>query len=365
MSTFPDTPTLRLCSILASAAFVVVYLSLWRGKSHKSYLLDWAASFAVYAGTLIGFLLIGDRPVTTGIFCGLIGLGSVLVLTGVYRFDGVKAFRPWMILLTVLPTVGHLVPAFMGYPVAAQVGATLGFIVDMLVTGVILIGGWRMTSRGGRRIAGFAQLGYVPGYVLVIVALTTNLPIPDVVSLVPTLSDQMLLAILNLGLIAMPGERAQAALRRIALRDPLTGALNRAGLAAHPPSVGGHGVAVIAIDVDHFKDINDRHGHAVGDAVLVALATCAMRHASGRDLVVRLGGDEFIVVLADATLETALGTAAALRQALTTMPDLPPWTVSIGVAAVRSGESDLVEAMARADRALYGAKASGRNRVAA
>ncbi len=365
MSAYPDMPTLRLCSILASAAFVVVYLSLWRGKSSQSYLLDWAASFALYVATLVGFLAMGYHPVTTAILCGLIGLGSVLVVTGVYRFDGVEPFRAWMIPLVLLPAVGHLAPALMGYPVAAQVGATLGFIVDMLVTGMVLIGGWRMTSRGGRRIAGFAQLAYIPGYVLVIVALTTEVPIPDVVALIPTLSDQMLLAILNLGLIAMPGERAQAALRRVALRDPLTGALNRAGLAAHTPTIAGRGVAVIAIDVDHFKAINDQHGHATGDAVLVALATCAMRHVAGRDLVVRLGGDEFVVVLTDATLETALASAATLRQAFATLPDLPPWTVSIGVATVRPGETDLVAAMARADRTLYDAKASGRNQVAA
>jgi diguanylate cyclase (GGDEF)-like protein len=344
---------------------VVAYLSLWRGKSHQSYLLDWAASFALYVVTLIGFSRLEYHPVFTALLCGLLGLGNVLVLTGVYRFDGVKPFRPWMVPLVLLPGVGYLAPALMGYPAAAQAGATAGFIVEMLVAGVILIGGWSMTSRGGRRIAGFALLGYIPGYILVIVALTTGLPIPDVVALVPMLSDQMLLAILNLGLMAMLGERAQAALRRIALRDSLTGALNRAGLAAHAPTIGGRGIAIIAIDVDHFKAINDQHGHAMGDAVLTALATCAMRHVSGRDLVVRLGGDEFVVVLADATLETALVSAAALRQAFTTMPDLPLWTVSIGVATLWPGERDLAEAMARADRALYDAKASGRNRVAA
>ncbi len=365
MFSIPDVPTLRLCSILASAAFLVVYLSLWRARSQQSYLLDWAASFGIYVATLIGFALVGHRPVVAGILCGLLGLANVLVLTGVYRFDGVSPFRPWMVLLILAPGVGYLGPALMGHPVAAQIGATLGLLLDMLTIGMILIGGRRMTSSGGRRIAGFALLGYVPGYVVAILVLATDGGIPDVVALIPMLSDQLLLAVLNLGLTAMPGERAQTALRHIALRDPLTGALNRAGLTAHAPAIAGVDTAVVAIDVDHFKAINDRHGHAVGDAVLVALATSTMRRASGRDLVVRLGGDEFVVVLAGAGRLSALAFAEELRRTFGTVPNLPAWTASMGVATVEPGETSLLPAIARADRALYDAKASGRDRAAA
>ncbi|KQO70803.1 hypothetical protein ASF22_16170 [Methylobacterium sp. Leaf87] len=365
MLSIPDVPTLRLCSILASAAFVVVYLSLWRARTGQSYLLDWAASFALYVVTLLGYARFGYHPVIAGILCGLLGLGNVLILTGVYRFDGVKPFRPWMALVILLPCAGYLGPALLGYPVAAQIGATLGLVFDMLAVGTILIGGRKLTSTGGRRIAGFALLGYVPGYVVAILILATEGAIPDVVGLVPMLSDQMLLAILNLGLIAMPGERAQSALRRIALRDALTGALNRAGLTAHGPTTVSADTAVVAIDIDHFKAINDRYGHAAGDAVLVDLATVAMRRISGRDLVVRLGGDEFVVVLTDATRGTALAFADDLRRSFGTVPDLPAWTASMGVAMVAPGETSLLPALARADRALYDAKGSGRDRAAA
>ncbi|MCJ2083462.1 GGDEF domain-containing protein [Methylobacterium sp. J-090] len=365
MPSIPDVPTLRLCSILASTAFVVVYLSLWRARTQQSYLLDWAGSFALYAVTLIGFAQVGHHPVLAGLLCCLLGVANVLVLTGVYRFDGVKPFRPWMLLVILLPGLGVLGPGAMGYRVAAEIGGTLGLIFDMLTIGMVLIGGRGMTSSGGRRIAGLALLGYIPGYVLVIVALVTDRSIPDVVALVPMLADQMLLAILNLGLIAMLGERAQMALRHIALRDTLTGALNRAGLAAYGSALAAPETAVVAIDVDHFKAINDRHGHGVGDAVLVALATCAMRRVSGRDLVVRLGGDEFVIVLAGTGRGDVLTFAADLRRAFGAVPDLPAWTASMGVATVAPGETDLLEAIARADRALYEAKASGRDRAAA
>ncbi|KQP08168.1 hypothetical protein ASF28_13935 [Methylobacterium sp. Leaf99] len=365
MSSIPDVPTLSLCSMLASAAFALVYLTLWRARAGQSHMLDWAGSSALYVATMLGFAHLGHDPVAVAILHGSLGVSDVLILTGVYRFDGVKPFRAWMLLIPLAPGVGYLGPALLGSPMAAQVGGTVGLAFAMLVVGSILVGGRGGASGGGRRIAGFALLAYVPGYILTIVMLLSGSRIPHVAALVPLLSDQMLLAILNLGLIAMPGERAQTALRRIALRDTLTGALNRAGLTAHSPAIIAPDTAVVAIDVDHFKAINDRHGHAVGDRVLVALATCAMRRASGRDLVVRLGGDEFVVVLAGTPREGALAFAADLRRALALIPDLPAWTASMGVAMVAPGEGDLDAAIARADGALYAAKAAGRDRAAA
>ena len=79
----------------------------------------------------------------------------------------------------------------------------------------------------------------------------------------------------------------------------------------------------------------------------------------------RLGGDEFIVVLADTARETALAFADDLRRAFRALPDLPAWTASMGVSMVAAGETSLIRAIARADEALYEAKASGRDRAAA
>ncbi len=174
---------------------------------------------------------------------------------------------------------------------------------------------------------------------------------------------------LDLGLLAMPGERAQARLREAALRDPLTGAWNRGGLASLAPRLLRPGNAVLVLDVDHFRGINDRHGHGIGDRVLTALVESArtVPPATGAEIA-RLGGDEFVMVLPESSRAESSWLADEVRQTLrrrlNRMPDLPPCTISLGVAAIEPGDRDFTQAVERADGALYRAKAQGRDRVA-
>ena len=123
------------------------------------------------------------------------------------------------------------------------------------------------------------------------------------------------------------------------------------------------------MDVDHFKRINDTHGHAVGDQVLRDLVLHTQEVVRKIDYCARLGGEEFAVLLPDASFETALAVAERVRAALDRSLQLAPatipvaYTVSIGVAMLEEGEN-ITGLMARADKALYAAKAGGRNRVA-
>lgn len=156
--------------------------------------------------------------------------------------------------------------------------------------------------------------------------------------------------------------------REAAERDPLTSLFNRRGFEA---ALGGDGAsdgAVLVCDIDHFKQINDTLGHAVGDAVIAAVADM-LRQVSGDDAVTaRFGGEEFVVFLPRRQLPEALAAGERMRQTVCEKD----WrffgltrtvTVSIGIDLVREGESDPHAAIARADRALYAAKAAGRNRV--
>lgn len=124
------------------------------------------------------------------------------------------------------------------------------------------------------------------------------------------------------------------------------------------------------MDVDHFKRINDTHGHAVGDQVLRDLVLHTQEVVRKIDYCARLGGEEFAVLLPDASFETALAVAERVRAALDRSLQLAPatipvaYTVSIGVAMLEEGEN-ITGLMARADKALYAAKAGGRNRVEA
>jgi two-component system cell cycle response regulator len=162
----------------------------------------------------------------------------------------------------------------------------------------------------------------------------------------------------------------------LALTDELTGLYNRRYVFAHLEEVaaritgGGADTAVMMFDIDHFKAVNDQHGHPAGDDVLRQLAARALRGVRSVDLVARLGGEEFLVVMPETNLSAAIVVAERLRQAVAKEPFLlhstgeqVPVTISVGV-AVAADTGDTVEGLLkRADEALYVAKNHGRNRV--
>lgn len=177
---------------------------------------------------------------------------------------------------------------------------------------------------------------------------------------------------LCVGLLASAAAgRAARAVREAAAaaeRDPLTGLLNRAGLAAWQRARrAGEPLAVLALDLDRFKPVNDAHGHAVGDEVLAAVAAALAGAARREDAAVRLGGDEFLLVLpagraaAERAAERLL---AALADGIPTSAGVMPVGTSIGLALVPEDAPDLAAAIAAADAALYAAKRAGRGRLA-
>ncbi|MFJ1301413.1 diguanylate cyclase [Pseudomonadota bacterium AL_CKDN230030165-1A_HGKHYDSX7] len=156
-------------------------------------------------------------------------------------------------------------------------------------------------------------------------------------------------------------------LRQDSLTDPLTGTLNRRGLdeyLQHEISLAAP-VGVLAIDIDLFKSVNDEHGHAAGDTVLRGIAALLSKRARSHDIVGRMGGEEFVMLLPGAPHDVALRVAERIRADIEGFQAIPQGarTVSIGVAAYPQDGATLAEALARADQALYRAKASGRNRV--
>jgi len=160
-------------------------------------------------------------------------------------------------------------------------------------------------------------------------------------------------------------------MQELALTDALTGLANRrwaeAQLDVEVARAGryGHGCAALMLDIDRFKALNDTHGHAAGDAVLVDLAARLRAMVRSTDHVARWGGEEFLILAPETPIEAAVELAETLRTrvAAECLGDCHPLTVSLGVAAFRRGDSrgSLVE---RADVALYRAKRDGRDRVA-
>ncbi|MDO8608382.1 MAG: diguanylate cyclase [Phaeospirillum sp.] len=176
-------------------------------------------------------------------------------------------------------------------------------------------------------------------------------------------------------------KRMEHQLRQLATTDDLTGTLNRRAFftAAEQETERsvryGNSVSVLMFDIDYFKQVNDRHGHAVGDQALRAVAAALRDNLREVDILGRLGGEEFAVLLPETSLDDAIDVAERLRQAIAAIqlqpgqlqPGQPPLTLtaSLGVAERNADEVTVDMVLARADLALYRAKAHGRNQVMA
>jgi two-component system cell cycle response regulator len=162
----------------------------------------------------------------------------------------------------------------------------------------------------------------------------------------------------------------------LAVTDPLTGLYNRRYMETQTASLIEHAInrgkplSVLAVDVDHFKSVNDTHGHPVGDRVLQELASRLKAAIRNVDMICRIGGEEFVIVLPNTNMDVAARIADRMRRSVSSRPfDVGARngplavTVSIGVAAVESSADNLKAVIERADDALYKAKRGGRNRV--
>ena len=206
------------------------------------------------------------------------------------------------------------------------------------------------------------------GQVLGVLSLVSD-DTPDSTSreLLLTTGDQLALAITNL--------RLQQSLREQSIRDPLTGLFNRRYLEASLPRELARAerrkgqLALLMLDLDHFKRYNDRHGHDAGDALLAQFGTALTQLCRGEDIPCRYGGEEFTVVLVDIDAPHARQRAEAIRAATSQLElrhrgqRLPAPSVSIGLAIYPSDGGSPEELKRVADQALYRAKREGRDRV--
>jgi diguanylate cyclase (GGDEF)-like protein len=307
---------------------------------------------------------------------GVIALGQAMVLRGL-RVHCMQTLS-WR-LIAIITVGAMLVPAYYTL-IVPSLRARLcfsGFYFAILnwlcAVTVARHGTWRVN---GICVAGFSVLGlalFLRGMHMMFhgdTVVDANSLVMSVTMLVVPLS-QICLAF---GMILMVMWRYAERLRRLSTLDPLTGALNRAGLEIQGKRVGlralrgGRSMAIIMIDVDYFKTINDTHGHPVGDEVLRHLARLLRIELRPHDLMARFGGEEFVLVLDDVNRAAALDVAERVRARiegeLVEAGGLSVrYTVSMGVVCSDEHDYDLIRLISAGDSAMYEAKRTGRNRV--
>lgn len=373
-----DAPTMLLLT-LAIAAIAAAFLAFeWRATRNLA-LACWSAGFgAIVLGCAITPLRQSLSPVL-GVWVanGLLIVAHIFFLRGMARYAGRHvASLWWLFLLPWSPML--LVPAD-----AAHSGA-FGLATSSLVGLLALRTAWVALSDGDRddasaRHLGLVFLGHGIFYALKTALISTPGAFVDMlalkgrliqVSLFEGIMAEVLLALLMAAAVRRRREGRAAAL---AERDPLTGLLNRRAFAqqasallasGRPPRWSG---ALLLIDLDHFKAVNDTLGHAAGDRALIALAEVLNARMPAGALTARLGGDEFVVLVPDTDAVELPVLAQSLRSdfaaaVATVLARTVTATLSVG-AAIPSDADDLAALMSRADAALYESKRGGRDRL--
>ena len=373
-----------LAMIIASSLMMATSMAVVGWGRRRDGLGRWAAALLVNA---IGHLLImlrGLIPDVLSIVVGNLMLSSVFVgmIAAVYQFQGrpvrwALLLAPPLLVLVFVSVYTNNYPArvsFVGLVIGLQAvwallaalshrHATVGRGQWLLVAGLLL----EAVVLGGRALVAISTHFEA-----------TNILQSSALQTLTFLATFSVVLVSSVGFVFMSRDRADENNRVLAALDPLTGVANRRSLiAALDRDVARaqrmrEPMALMMVDIDHFKDVNDQYGHPAGDRVLCSVVNVLRRRVRAQDLVGRYGGEEFMVLLPDTGLVGAEQLARALCKAVEESrcpADGVPGpgiavTVSIGVFGGRleSGDSwDML--IAAADRALYQAKNNGRNRV--
>lgn len=386
MPSFPaDVPTLFVVVILTSLSMAGgIAVVGWNRRNDG--LRWWSLGLLLNAAAYALFSLRGRIPDGLSVLAANLTLGAVFVcmLMAVRQFYGLR--MPWRAVAALMGVLLVLLLVFQQHFMARVIVVSL--VLGALTAWVL----WDLVSEKHHRIgrgvwllaAALAFQGLVFVLRVVLVVQVDGEPRVDRMlagegGQTLTFFTAFLVVLLgSLGFVFMSRDRADENNRVLAALDPLTGAANRRSLiAALDRDVARalrmrEPMALMMVDVDHFKEVNDRYGHLVGDRVLCSVVEVLRQRVRAQDLVGRYGGEEFMVLLPDTGLLGAEQLARELCKAVEDVhcpidgmpgPGLAV-TVSIGVFGGRLEPADSWDMLiAAADRALYQAKKNGRNRV--
>ena len=377
------TATLLQLTVLISATLALCVGVLAR-RDRSDGLSSWGLALLMHA---LGYVLITLREhisdwLSIVLANALLVSVMALILEGLYRFYQRKPSRLW--LWAPVPLLGLVFAVLLDNIHARIVVLAVVMSAQFALSARLMVGHWRTTPGHGKQfvLAGLGLLALVVVLRACMVlagwaVLTTIHDVNPAQSMLFSLTP-LALVLATLGMVVMTKERADERNRTLALVDELTGLPNRRyaqqTLLQHLAQAqrAQRPLSLLMLDIDHFKGVNDSHGHLSGDKVLKQLAEIIRSRVRVQDMVGRWGGEEFVVILPDTDADGAGALAEQLRAEVqqarfSSLSGQPiALTISIGVHALHHNDGNGLETMVgMADRALYRAKAHGRNRVEA
>lgn len=371
-----DLRTVLLLSGVMSGLMSLVLYSLKRNypASIKG-LSEWPAALLVLLVSSLLFSGRGKLPDYASITFSnfLLWSGVYLTFVGTQRFFGVTPHvGRWMTLITGVLLLSvwftFVEPSYLVRLVLS----------NMLMAYLFGVHAWLVFKQGSTTFARILTVGVLVGCTVIqLLRLVTSFHLPIRADFLDATPSQLIyltsytffILLLSISMVLMASDRLRTEMEHLATHDSLTNALTRRHMDEACEKElercrrHGHSMALLMMDLDHFKMVNDTYGHQAGDQVLINLVTKVNALLRQPDHLGRYGGEEFLVLLPETSLEEAVAVAERIR-AVCALPDQgPSCTVSIGV-TTKQQDSDTVEALiARADTAMYRAKANGRNRT--
>ncbi|MBV7538281.1 GGDEF domain-containing protein [Duganella sp. sic0402] len=362
-----------MSTLMAGAMSVVLYSAHLNFPKEIRGLREWALALVLLVGGVLLFAAQGKSNVLLLLANVIMTWGLALTVIGTERFYQLKPswhlFHACWILIAVL--LGYWLWITPSFITRVAISSVVVFTLHVRVLYVIWKNGDHHFSTwffGTLMLIEAIMVG-TRGTLALVGGSDVNLLGSGTFAALYLATSHFMILMMTVGFMTVCTRRLQITLERRSTLDPLTLTLNRRGFAdiyikEHAlMRREGTFMTMLNLDIDYFKKINDSYGHAVGDKVLVDVAEMIAKAMRVSDHVARFGGEEFVVLLPATNLDRALHITQRIQTALRTpRPEIPPYTVSIGVACQNSADESLDSILIRADRALYAAKEKGRDR---
>jgi len=371
-----DMNSLLIATAISGLCLSFTMLSFWRVNRGSGFMVTWSAAVVVLVGHLAAFWFYAQTlsPILGTLACALLPVGAICLYATARQYADNSSPVPTILWLAV-PYLVLVPPTFaLGYDGLALV------VQNALTAAMFFLTAWTYWGRRSEASLSLGALSALHLLVGVSFALCGGVLLAGgewrIGSPPGNWAEDINVVMSVLGMtgigaltLSLDQSRLAGSFQRAAMIDSMTGLLNRRALQSSHAAPFGPRKAIVLFDLDHFKQVNDLHGHASGDDVIRGFAQVFQANTRSVDHAARLGGEEFALVMVGVTPEQVRKVAETVASAFADLDFVSGkgerfrCTVSAGIAFGDDNMPGLDDVMARADRALYVAKRDGRNRI--